>query len=715
MAKVDVVVELFYSGDWHQVAAYTRDPIRITRGRANESSQLAPASCSLSLDNRSGDLSPRNPMSTLYGLIGRNTPLRVRVDSDVRFIGEVESWPQRSNVKGNDVWVPVLANGITRRLFAPGTAGPAWSALRRAVEFSSTQPLAYWPMESKAAGDTAVGDVLLSPVPGVPALTQTVAGASFGRGEAGAGSSPVPDFRTGGTLRATIPDDGLFNAATGYTVEFVARFDNNPSASPGQAVWWFAPGNTPASFNTATGPDMYCAFGEIDGAGLGTVSNSPTAAQDGRAHHYRFTVQQSGGNILIDEYVDGVLVDSASPAGTVNRPTSVYVQLGNLGEPLEDQATGIGHVTFWHGVSPPVDTATAAAAHVGETAADRIERVCTEAGIPITIVGDAASSQPLGPQLPGTIMEILLAAADADGGILFEQRDTLGFGYRTRADLYNQDAAITLDYAAGGEVAPPLEPVEDTDQLVNDVTVTRTGGSSARAVQETGRLNVQLPADDPQGVGRYQKDVTLTLESDTDCEPAAHWVRHVGTWDEARFPVVTMDLTAMDADGKAALATDAAGLDIGDRLLITSMPLALSPDTVDQHVQGFTETIESHRWTIETNATPAGPYRVAIVSDTADPEDTPRVGTNTATLASGIDSDDTSLSVSTGADGLWTTDGGAFPMDVSIGGERIRLSGISGASSPQTFTVSARSVNGIVKSHSFGATVKPWRTATIGR
>jgi hypothetical protein len=189
----------------------------------------------------------------------------------------------------------------------------------------------------------------------------------------------------------------------------------------------------------------------------------------------------------------------------------------------------------------------------------------------------------------------------------------------------------------------------------------------------------------------------------------------VGTWDEARFPVVTMDLTAMDADGKSALATDAAGVDIGDRLLITGMPLALSPDTVDQHVQGFTETIESHRWTIEANATPAGPYRVAIVSDTADPESTPRVGTTTATLASGIDSDDTSLSVSTGADGLWTTDGGAFPMDIDIGGERIRLSGISGASSPQTFTVSARSVNDIAKSHSSGASVKPWRTATIGR
>ena len=54
---------------------------------------------------------------------------------------------------------------------------------------------------------------------------------------------------------------------------------------------------------------------------------------------------------------------------------------------------------------------------------------------------------------------------------------------------------------------------------------------------------------------------------------------------------------------------------------------------------------------------------------------------------------------------LWTTDAAQFPLDVEIGGEVVTVSAIAGAASPQTFTLSARSVNGITKSHLAGAPV----------
>ena len=54
---------------------------------------------------------------------------------------------------------------------------------------------------------------------------------------------------------------------------------------------------------------------------------------------------------------------------------------------------------------------------------------------------------------------------------------------------------------------------------------------------------------------------------------------------------------------------------------------------------------------------------------------------------------------------LWTTDGAEFPLDIMIAGERITLSGISGATSPQTFTASARAVNGVEKAHTAGSEV----------
>jgi hypothetical protein len=97
------------------------------------------------------------------------------------------------------------------------------------------------------------------------------------------------------------------------------------------------------------------------------------------------------------------------------------------------------------------------------------------------------------------------------------------------------------------------------------------------------------------------------------------------------------------------------------------------------------------------------------------------VDTDLSTLDTGIDDNDTSLSVASTGGVLWTVDaddwdtalngdGGLF---IVIGGERMRVTNISGANSPQTFTV-ARSVNGVVKAHLAGAAVHVAHPARAG-
>ncbi|MFF0295545.1 carbohydrate binding domain-containing protein [Kitasatospora sp. NPDC004614] len=78
---VPVVVELQIGGTWTDITSdvYVRDGIKISRGRADEGSRPDPAKCSLTINNRSGKYSPRNPLSPYYGLIGRNTPIRVSI------------------------------------------------------------------------------------------------------------------------------------------------------------------------------------------------------------------------------------------------------------------------------------------------------------------------------------------------------------------------------------------------------------------------------------------------------------------------------------------------------------------------------------------------------------------------------------------------------------------------------------------------------------
>lgn len=690
MSILDITVELFYSGAWHEVPVYTRDPIQITRGRANESQRIAPSTASLSLDNRTYAYSPRNPTSTLYGLIGRNTPIRITANSSVRFVGEVESWPQRSNVKGNDVWVPISANGILRRLNAPGTTAPAFSALRRSI--NSTQSETYWPLEDGVLA-TQSGSASAAPA------MRTVGEVTFASDDALLGSLAVPDLSLGALFGTVV---GV--SSTSWHCEFLV----NSSFISGAIARLYVDSTNLAVFRffpaSAAGQPVQVFVTDTSGSTTGTLATANVASSWGDAwHHIAITAEQNGGNVDLELFMDGVSEDTTSIAGTLGEPTEYWA---NHQYDVGVAANSFGHISIGSGTTIS-DSAAAMDGYVGELAADRIERLCNEDGIAITIIGDATESEAMGVQRVAKFLDLLYDAVDVDSGFLFEPRDSLGLAFRVHTDLYNQDPVLELDYAAGGEVAPPLDPVEDTDATGNDITVTRLNGSSARAIRETGPLNVQEPTDDPQGVGRYKKDYTLALENDDQCGSQASWRRHLGTWDEARFPVVNLDVTAMEVDHKTSLMTDAKNLDIGDRFTIFNPPSWLPPEDIVQHAQGFKETLDAARWTIAVNATPALPYEALELESTSGNRGRIPPARGATTTNEALDKTETGVDIiSTSVRWIDSTSyASQFPFDIMIGGERMRVTAISGTTLTQTMTV-VRSVNGIYKNHATGAEVQ---------
>jgi hypothetical protein len=292
------------------------------------------------------------------------------------------------------------------------------------------------------------------------------------------------------------------------------------------------------------------------------------------------------------------------------------------------------------------------------------------------------------------LLGLLRECEAADGGILFEPRDMLGLAYRTRASLYHQDTVLTLDYDA--DDLSQIEPTDDDQQTRNDVTVTRVGGSSARAVETSGSLSVEDP---PDGVGRYDTSVELSLEDDTTLSDRAGWLLHLGTVDEARFPVVAVELARPNFIGANSAQTLAAqDLDIGDRLVITDPPGWLPPDDIALLAQGFTEVLSNFTHTVSVNSQPATPW------DQAGEYDDGRKYTNSSTvLSEALDTTETGVDVAFTSGRPWSDTDGDF--DIMVGGERMTVTAVSGSTSPQTFTVT-RSVNGVVKSHASGAQVR---------
>jgi hypothetical protein len=336
----------------------------------------------------------------------------------------------------------------------------------------------------------------------------------------------------------------------------------------------------------------------------------------------------------------------------------------------------------------------------GEKAGRRVERLAREEDLAFRAVGDLDDTVRLGAQLPGTLVELIRQAADADMGMLLEPRDVLGLGYRTRSSLYNQDAVLALDYEAH-ELAEAPSPVDDDQQIVNDVTVTREGGSSARAVQETGSLSVEDP---PDGVGRYPSEVTVNVQYDLDLFEQAGWRLHLGTTDEARYPQLALNLAHSSIAGDASMTASARDLDVGDRVTVANPPAWLPPETISQIVQGSSEELGNYEHTITLNCSPESPYQVATYDGSSSrymPYDT--------VLNEALDTTETGVDITTPTGPLWSTSASGF--DVMIGGERMTVSAVGAAAGTvQTLTVT-RSVNGVVKSHDSGATVNLFEPA----
>ncbi|WP_393057746.1 hypothetical protein [Streptomyces sp. LN549] len=603
-----------------------------------------------------------------------------------RFVGEISAWPPRWDVSGKDVWTPIEAAGILRRMGQGKKA--LGSTLRRRIP--SFAPLAYWPCEEDDGATLAY-----SPIAGVTPLRVSQPGWRFGQDDTLAGSAALPTVDGGATMDGSVPAPAV--TPTEWSVHMVYSVDAAP-ASMSEFLSWRATGTVQRwQIQQMAGSAHIYGYNSADDLVVDQgVTIGPDVFEGWQRFH--FYVTQSGGTVTwrldwnnIGGPAGGI---GSTYSGTVGRVTQISTRFGSTVTGLR-----VGHIA----VIPVATTAAYVQADhgfSGETALNRMSRLASEEAAQLDLSwldGDTGlGSERMGPQRPNTLIDLLGEAEETDGGILYERLDRAALVYRDRASLYNQRVALALNYNAKGEVPPPLEPTEDDQKIRNDVTVSRSGGSSGRVVQDTGPLSVNPP---PAGVGPYDEAVTLSLYDDTQPQQIAGWRVHLGTVDEARYPTIAVWLHAAPHLVDTVLA-----LDIGDRLQISNPPAWLPPATIDQHIRGYTEVLDQFEWSLIFNCAPAAPWRVGVVGDAV----LGRADTDGSSLASAATSTATTLSVATTSGPVWVTTAAApadFPFAVTIGGEQMTVTAISGASSPQTFTVT-RSVNGIVKSQTSGTDVR---------
>lgn len=567
---------------------------------------------------------------------------------EFRFFGEVSSWPSTWQTGGFDVYVPITANGIMRRL-GQGERPLQSTLLRRIPTYS---PLAYWPME-----DGSIATQAANQVSGGAAMT--VSGVTFAQDSSLPGSAPLPTITSGATISGPVPTPS--GSPTAFTVGFLYYIGTGPATQ--RTFLRFLTSGTGYDWKLESGTGGSTLL-ILDSDGGTVVNQAIGTGTDIFGQWIQLTIAASvsGGTVTWDvtwTKLNGTAGHiSGTYSGSLGHVTKI-VDPNGYSSDLSGMA--IGHIA----VFPTNGTNAYGGAFdgfAGEYALQRTTGLSYEENIQVSGFGQHTGEEQIGPQTRETFLTLCQEAADVDGGILYERRTLTGLGYRDRNTLVNQDAALTLSYTSSALIAP-LQPTGDDFLVRNDVTVTRVNGSSANEVDTTSALSTQSP---PNGVGEYATEYQLHLYDDTRLDFIAGWKLHLGTWDEERYPVVNV---AVHND--TSLVPNVLALGVGDRLTITNPPSWLPPGTIDLLVIGYTEQFDQFLWNISYVCVPYGPYHVAAANDAV----YGRADTEGSALATSATSTATSLSISTSSGPVWTTAGDDFPFDVTVAGEQVTLVG----------------------------------------
>jgi hypothetical protein len=617
---------------------------------------------------------------------------------------EIPDWPSTWDTTGTDSVVNIEGAGITRRL-SQGSNKPIDSPLKRALIASN--PVAYWPMETGTTNETSSALVGGQPLRSSDYQIQYDSDSPIG--SHGAIALPLVNFPS-----VEVNDLGGLISTGDIT------------GDEWQISFWFR-GNDTTVGGFALAITVVCTLGQItisindpvdttEGIG-GTIfetssgssatigNDSSGALLDGEWHFARVELESLASDTNFTFYVDGVSRTTGTSTLALGFPKAAYMP-SSIND-LDDLS--VAHFAIHNGYFS-TDLYEIGTGFVGETAADRMARICSAANIPFSLIGDAADTEPMGPQPLGTTLEILAQCIRTDGGSFYEPAEHLGYQYRTRVDLINQTVLAELDYDEKHFSSIPI-PAPGDYGIRNFVVVENDDGLFATYEITTGRLSTSPPPPDGTGVGLYDDTINANPETSSELKSIAQWVAHSNTVETPRFPTVKINLARAPFVESQSLTDSLRSIDVNGSLIsLANLPVYAGASEVDVLNIGIDHELDQFEHIISFNTIPADVYSNILIWQDGSANSLYKWDTSYSTTnASFISGTNTSLSVATETGRkLWVTGSGSpqFPIYVVTSGVILQVTAISGATSPQTFTVVQTPINGINKTIPAGEQIR---------
>lgn len=622
---------------------------------------------------------------------------------DFRFYGEIPSLPNRWDISGTDVYIPVTANDIIARATTGNLSKPLHSSVF--ANLSRYPWDGYWPMEQP--------------------LDSTTISAFLGQAgrKTNADFSVPTDFPgTAGSM--SFSDDtgtatGTATRAAGAPTlaTYMLYFKLNTVPATLQTVLnFFITGGTAARITLRASTTQYSIdIVAADGTSLaGLTSSFGGTNQPNQWTAMRVKLSSSGGTVtwemawyqINQPDVWGI---SGTYAGTVGNPYYWSTSAGWTGK----SGMQLAHVAMGR-LDPDFTSSTfidATNAYNLEAWDVRVKRLGAQTLLPVFVEGSLISASApnnthsMGPQGLKTPVELLQECADVAGGMLYVPRDKSGITIRSWEQMINQTPAV-FDYALN-HLSGSLQPEPDLFLVENDVTLQTPDGSTYRYVKTTGTLNVGDPGADPDAVGTYDVGpVSINLGLPADMPQYAQRRVLLGTWDEARYPQAQVQLERGPFVASTTLTDAARRLDLGRAFTIANPPTWLPPGNIDLMVVGYVETMGGMTDTLNFNTRPGGPYRTGRWGSATIPT-TSLWGAGSTTLKTGVTTTAVSLTFTTpNRLEQWSTT--ATGYHVKIGGETMTISAMgarTGTGPYEQIATVIRSVNLVIKAQSGGSPV----------
>lgn len=684
-----VVLEMFLSGSFTSVPLYAAAGTKITRGLDPYGTWPSPSRFECEINNDSLDYDPSRPAALLYGIAGRNTLSRIRVNGSTRLLGEASVYSPDKTIehvsgaaKGRS-WVGFTAEGISSRLGL--WEEPLRSPMYRTNSLRSTN-IGHWPLED----DSASARLANTAVAGLPGAF---------KGGATLGDSTRPDgAKSSAKVTDTSQLSGKFLTASttaGWQVYFAFKMPAlPPSATYGELFSWRTSNSVRWTVLVNNGSYQFNALAS-DGSLLWTSTvGFGTGAEPNKWVTMRIRCVQSGGNVDVQPawYAQGM----SSPYGVSDLFAGA---VGGLRTWEQNGNTVLNGTWFGHigGVTTVADSLVGVTAqqvfngYRGEPAGTRFARIVLENSLAAYALGTLSDTQLMGPQPIDSLMSVFKDIRDTDDCRIDDERFTvpIGLTIRTRKHMISQAPALTLTYP--GQVAVPFKKTIGNKGVWNRVTVKQRDGGESTTALVSGLMSTQPP---PAGIGEIKKsiDVNVAVEA-SQLDDIGSWHLAKGTLDRPRYEQVTIDLLA-----NPSLEGTASGVREGDMVRVTGY----EADPIDLMVVGIEESIGNVEHTLTFKTEPYEPYQVGTYDDAGS-----RYDSRTSTMAAGATTTGVSFSLTcTDPNDVWSTT--SLPYQLMVGGERVTATAMTAPAGTGPYTQTAtvtRSVNGVVKAQVTGTEV----------